>query len=98
MAPEQSWIVARKADMRFLTPINQTIERATEWLPLFDLWPWRYATSYELKPGCGPIRRDDPGFLDCHVRVGDFPEVNLSTKAIYTRILTAFGVGLTPIL
>jgi len=98
MAPDQSWIVARKADVRFLTPINQTVERATEWLPLFDLWPWRYATSYELKPGCGAMRRDDPQFFECHVRVGDFPEVNLSVKAIYTRIITAFGVGLTPIL
>lgn len=98
MAPEQSWVVARKPDMRILTPLNQTVEKATEWLPLFDLWPWRYATSYELKPGCAPMRREDPHFLDCYVRVGDFPEVNLSVKAIYTRILTAFGVGLTPIL
>lgn len=98
MAPEQSWVVARKPDMRILTPLNQTVERATEWLPLFDLWPWRYATSYELKPECTPLRRDDPHFLECYVRVGDFPEVNLSVKAIYTRIITAFGVGLTPIL
>lgn len=98
MAPEQSWVVARKPDMRILTPLNQTVERATEWLPFFDLWPWRYATSYELKPECTPLRRDDPHFLECYVRVGDFPEVNLSVKAIYTRIITAFGVGLTPIL
>ena len=39
-----------------------------------------------------------PDFLTCYVRVGDFPEVDLAAKGIYTRIITAFGVGLSPIL
>ena len=39
--------------------------KVSESLPLFDLWPWRYATSYEFVPGpeCpAPLLRDDPGF------------------------------------
>jgi putative cardiolipin synthase len=40
----------------------------------------------------------DPRFPDCSKAVGDFPEINMSTKAIYTRIVTAFGAGLEPIL
>ena len=39
-----------------------------------------------------------PGFYDCHRAVGDFPEVEIPFKAINTRILTAFGAGLAPIL
>jgi hypothetical protein len=30
--------------------------------------------------------------------VGDFPEVSLSSKTIYTRIVTAFGAGLVSIM
>jgi hypothetical protein len=41
---------------------------------------------------------DDPGFHACHVDVGDFPEVDLPLKTIYTRIVTAFGAGLVGIL
>ena len=37
-------------------------------------------------------------FAECYVQVGDFPGVNLELKSIYTRILTAFGAGLAPIL
>jgi putative cardiolipin synthase len=96
--PNQSWVVARKQDKAVLTPINQTIETISEKLPFFDVWLWRYATSYELRPECAPLRPSDPAFHQCYVRVGDFPEVNLSVKAIYTRLVTAFGGGLAPIL
>ena len=58
----------------------------------------RYATSWQMKPGCAPVPRDDPKFLDCYEPVGDFPEVDVPLKTIYTRVLTAFGAGLAPIL
>ena len=40
----------------------------------------------------------DPGFRACHEDVGDFPEVDLPLKTIYTRIVSAFGAGLVGIL
>ncbi len=98
IGPNQSWVVARKPDKAILTPFNQTIEKLSEKIPFFDIWLWRYATSYELRPECAPLRPSDPQFHDCYVRVGDFPEVNLSAKGIYTRLITAFGGGLAPIL
>lgn len=98
IGPDQSWVVAKKPDRGLLTPLNQGIEFISERLPVFDIWPWRYATSYELRPECSPVPPQHPDFHRCYVRVGDFPEVNLATKGIYTRILTAFGAGLSPIL
>lgn len=98
IGPDQSWVVAKKPDRGLLTPINQSIEAVSEKLPVFDIWPWRYATSYELRPECAPLPPSHPDFLNCYVRVGDFPEVDLAAKGIYTRIITAFGVGLSPIL
>ncbi len=93
-APENAWVIApRRAVVPVLTQVNQTIADVSERLPLFDFWPFRYATSYELKAGCQPLRISDPAFYNCYVPVGDFPDVAVSTKLIYTRLLTAFGAG-----
>ena len=70
-------------------------------MPVFDLWPVRYATSYEFEPGpqCpAPLSPFDPRFRDCYKPVGDFPEVAAGFKPLLTRIFTAFGAGLAPIL
>ena len=92
--PENAWVIApRQPVMPVLTDINQAIGSVSESLPLFDLWPFRYATSYDLKPGCRPLRATDPDFHSCYVPVGDFPDVALSPKLIITRLITAFGVG-----
>ena len=98
-APENAWVIApRRAVVPVLSQVNQTIGDVSEHLPLFDLWPFRYATSYELKAGCQPLRISDPAFYNCYVPVGDFPDVAVSPKLIYTRLLTAFGAGTIGIL
>ena len=84
-----------------LSGLEYSLGKVSEQLPLFDLWPWRYATSYEFVPGPGcplPLAPDAPGFRDCYRPVGDFPEVSLGLKGLTTRIFTAFGAGLAPIL
>jgi len=92
--PENAWVIApRQPVVPVLSGINQAISSVSESLPLFDLWPFRYATSYDLKPGCPPMRATAPDFHDCYVPVGDFPDVALSPKLIITRLITAFGSG-----
>jgi putative cardiolipin synthase len=97
-SPENAWTIARRPKPVVLSGVTYSVGKAFEALPLFDLWPFRYATSYELRPGCEPLEPDDPRFHECYEAVGDFPEVGLPLKSIYTRILTAFGAGLAPIL
>ncbi len=90
--PQNAWVIApRKPVVPVLTDVNQAIGDLSEKLPLFDFWPYRYATSYELKPGCTPMAPSDPAFFSCYDPVGDFPGVALSFKLIYTRLITAFG-------
>jgi putative cardiolipin synthase len=96
--PENAWTIAPRQRVALISPVNDGVGRVFETLPLFDLWPFRYATSYEIKPGCAPLAPEDPRFHDCYEAVGDFPEVGLPLKSIYTRVLTAFGAGLAPIL
>ena len=97
-AAGNSWIIARRPHEQPWRGINNAIADFSAALPLFDFWPFRYATSFELDPGCEPAPPDAAGFYACHTDVGDFPEVNLPLKTIYTRTVTAFGAGLISIM
>lgn len=97
--PANAWVIGpRQKSIPVLSSVNEFIGDVSERLPFFDLWPFRYATSYELKPGCIPMRWTDPKFFECYEPVGDFPEVDVSLKLIYTRMITAFGSSAAGIL
>lgn len=99
--PANSWTIARRADPPLFAGLEYTLAKISERLPIFDLWPVRYATSYEFQPGpeCpAPLSPFDSGFRGCYRPVGDFPEVALGFKPLLTRIFTAFGAGLAPVL
>jgi phosphatidylserine/phosphatidylglycerophosphate/cardiolipin synthase-like enzyme len=101
MAPGNAWTIARRGSSPILPGIEYTLAKLSERMPVFDLWPVRYATSYEFVPGpdCPrPLPPRDPRFHDCYRAVGDFPEVRVGFKSMLTRIFTAFGAGLAPIL
>lgn len=95
IAPENSWLLARRPRT---SRTAGRIDKLFEELPLFDFWPFRYSTNYELNPGCDPVPREDPKFAACWTPVGDFPDVQMSFKAFTVRVITAFGAGLAPIL
>ncbi|HEY5852030.1 MAG TPA: phospholipase D family protein [Lysobacter sp.] len=101
MEPGNSWVIARRDKPPVFSGLDYSVGKMFEAMPVFDLWPMRYATSYEFVPGpeCPqPMLPSDPGFRACYKPVGDFPEVALGLKGITTRIFTAFGAGLAPIL
>jgi phosphatidylserine/phosphatidylglycerophosphate/cardiolipin synthase-like enzyme len=100
IAPANAWMIARRDRARVFPGLEYSLAKVSELLPLFDFWPVRYATSYEFKPGpdCpAPLSPRDPGFRRCYEPVGDFPEVAPMIRPL-TRIFTAFGAGLAPIL
>lgn len=101
MRPDNAWVIAPRDKPPVFSGLEYSIGRMSERLPVFDLWPMRYATSYEFVPGpaCpAPLPRSHPGFRACYRPVGDFPEVDVGLKSLTTRIFTAFGAGLAPIL
>lgn len=100
MAPENAWLIAPRAKPPLLSGLSYSLGKLSEALPIFDLWIWPfpYARSYELREGCEPLPWGAPRFFECWQDVGDFPEVEVGSKRIYTRIMTGFGAGLTPIL
>jgi phosphatidylserine/phosphatidylglycerophosphate/cardiolipin synthase-like enzyme len=101
MLPGNAWTIARRNPSPILPGIEYTLAKLSERMPIFDLWPVRYATSYDFVPGpdCPqPLPPNDPRFHQCYRAVGDFPEVSIGFKSLLTRIFTAFGAGLAPIL
>jgi len=98
MLPENAWAIAPRESLPALATFNYRMGKFSEQLPIFDIWPWPYATSYQVQTDCGIMEYTDARFAQCSEAVGDFPEVNRSLKGIYTRIITAFGAGLAPIL
>lgn len=101
IAPGNSWVIAPREAATPFTGLEYSLAKASEYLPLFDLWPVRYATSYEFVASLAcpqPLPPDHPRFRDCYRAVGDFPEVNPALKGLPTRVFTAFGAGLAPIL
>lgn len=97
-APRNAWLVAPRHPIPIIGDVSRAIGDVSRALPLFDIWPWAYATDYQLKPGGTPVPPTDPDFLENWEPVGDFPEVNLSLTAIITRFITAFGAGIQGIL
>ncbi len=102
-AAENAWTIAKHPRKDAVGRLNNAIADVSAALPIFDLWPYRYATSYEFNPAhlqgtCKPTPPGTPGFYPCYDEVGDFPEVDLPLKTIYTRIVTAFGAGLVSIM
>lgn len=98
IAPRNAWVIAKRPRPALIERINNAIADFSTALPLFDFWPFRYATSFDLDPDCAPLPPDDPHFYDCYTSVGAFPQVDLPLKTIYTRIATAFGAGFVGIL
>ena len=99
--PQNAWLIApREPVVPVLTDINQAIGSVSEQLPLFDLWPFRYATDFNYTggPGCTPMAPNNPRFYGCYTMVGDFPDVAISPKWLITRFITAFGAGVKGIL
>lgn len=102
-AAENAWTIAKVPRRDAIGHLNNAVADISASLPIFDLWPNRYASSFEFNPAhlqgsCKPTAPGTVGFYACYDEVGDFPEVDLPLKTIYTRIVTAFGAGLVSIM
>ena len=101
MSPANAWTIGRRDPSPVLPGAEFTLAKVSERMPIFDLWPIKYATSYEFVPGpdCPkPLSPFDADFRRCYKPVGEFPEVDLGLKWLGVRLFTAFGSGLSPIL
>ncbi len=90
MLPENSWVIAPNKKIPVLSFFSGLIANVSRSLPILDIWPFRYSSSFELIEGKKPVDINHKDFYDNYQSLGSFPEVNLSSKQIQTLIISAF--------
>ena len=91
MQPENSWVIAPNKKipvLSFFSGIMATISRS---LPVLDIWPFRYSSSFQLRHGKTVLDINHPDFYQNYENLGNFPTVELSSKQIQTIIISALA-------
>ena len=97
--PGNSWVVAMKPQgVPVLRGINGALESVSRSLPIFDIWPYRSTTLYELIPGATPMPPGSEGFYQSYRAVGSFPEVVSRKRRTQVILIASFMGFITPVL
>ncbi len=88
--PQNAWTVSKGRHTPVISHFSGIIGAVSTALPVFDVWPYRYTTNYELKEGYSVLGPRDPDFQQHYTDVGYFPEVDSSLKVIQTRLAKGF--------
>jgi phosphatidylserine/phosphatidylglycerophosphate/cardiolipin synthase-like enzyme len=96
--PRNSWVAASKPEVPVLSDVNDAIESVSRTLPIFDIWPIRSSTIYELRPGRQPVSPDHAEFHQRYIDVGSFPDVIATRRQVSTMTVSAFFGFLTPVM
>jgi len=91
--PGNSWVAAMKPPgPPVLGGINGAIESVSRTLPIFDIWPYRSTTIYELRPLGAVVRPGTEEFYENYRPVGSFPDVT-SRKRRWQVIMVSSFMG-----
>lgn len=88
--PRNAWTVSKGKHTPVISYFSGFIGAISTALPVFDIWPYRYTTNYELKEGYEVLEPRNPDFQWNYHDVGYFPEVDSSSKVIQTRLSKGF--------
>jgi len=102
VAAKNSWVVAKRRSILGVKQIYELIAAVTDLgveITGIDLWPRRFTSCYQLKPGAKEVHQSHKNFYENYYSVGNFPRVPfLGEKEILARFFKAFGIALKPIL
>ncbi len=97
--PGNSWVAAMKPPgPPLLGSINGAIESVSRSLPIFDIWPYRSTTVYELRSGGTVTAPGKEGFYENYRPVGSFPDVTSSKRRWQVILISSFMGFITPVL
>ncbi|MEE8469569.1 MAG: phospholipase D family protein [Planctomycetota bacterium] len=93
-----SWAVALKRRIPVWTAVSSAFARLSRSLPIFDIWPYRHHTCFQLREGGREVLMSDPTFFENYESVGQFPGVDSDWKAGKTRFFGSFAGFVRPLL
>lgn len=98
LRPQNSWLIAKRETVPLLGYISGFVQSISRLLPVFDLWPFRYTSSFELQQGKAPLQPGHPDFYKHYKDVGQFPETTLDDEQFKTIMVGAFGSVAEPLM
>ena len=98
LRPQNSWLIAKRETVPFLGHISGFFQSVSRLLPVFDLWPFRYTSSFELREGKSPVSPGHPDFYKHYLDVGQFPGTALDAEQFKTLMISAFGSVAEPLM
>jgi phosphatidylserine/phosphatidylglycerophosphate/cardiolipin synthase-like enzyme len=98
MEPRNSWVIAKRQKVPVFYLFSEFIGSISQMLPVFDIWPFHYSSSFQLKEGMEPLPAVHPDFYKHYKDVGQFPEVNQPSKTIQARLIKSFGGFTAPLM
>lgn len=98
MQPENAWLIAPNKKIPILSFFSGMIANVSRSLPVLDIWPFRYSSSFQLKQGKKAVAINHPDFYENYENVGSFPSVKMSAKQIQTLIISAFAGFAEPVM
>jgi phosphatidylserine/phosphatidylglycerophosphate/cardiolipin synthase-like enzyme len=90
--------ISKRQKVPLIGHFSEVIGSISQMLPVFDIWPFHYSTSYQLREEMEPLPASHPDFYKHYESVGQFPEVNMSVQGIQTRMFKAFGGFAAPLM
>jgi len=96
--PQNSWTIAKRQHVPFISFITETLESVSRLLPVFDIWPFRYTSSFELRKGMLTVPIDHPEFYERYENVGQFPGTSMSDDRLKTILVSGFGAVAEPLM
>ncbi len=96
--PRNSWIIAPNKKIPVLSFFSGMIASVSRSLPILDIWPFRYSSSFQLIDGKQALDIGHPDFYNNYENLGNFPDVDLPSKQIQTIIISAFAGFAEPIM
>ena len=97
-APQNAWIIAPRRKIPVVSFFNGVIENIFSLIPFANVWPFTYSASYELREGGEVVPFHSKEFHDNYRSVGQFPGVEMTPKAMKTRLTKAFFGPAQPII
>jgi len=97
--PGNSWVTAMKPPgPPMLGGINGALESVSRSLPIFDIWPYRSTTLYELIPDGQVLPPGAEGFYQNYQPVGSFPGVISRKRRAQVIVISSMLGFITPVL
>ena len=99
MSPRNSYFIGVKKGLPILRSLNLLFYRISEDFPIIDPWPFRYASSFELRPNKTAVPPGHPDFYKNWRDVGNFPLMGyFARKHMASRLFKTTGMIFKPLL